>query len=94
MLESKNFKRLTLKTEFVQEICSVHTVKYHFELSLNEHVSGKNIFWSTLIFFGLLLWAKAGKEKNTSHICTADLAQQRNLLQEAFRIDISQCELS
>ena len=28
---------------------SRHTVKYQFEMPLEEHVSGKIIFWSTLI---------------------------------------------
>ena len=37
---------------------TLHTVKYQFQMPIEEHVSGKNIF-------GLLLLAKAGKEKKS-----------------------------
>jgi len=67
-------------------------------MPLEEHVSEKNIFWSTII------GKSRERKKITSHIVllsyqpisTANLAHQgqRHVLQEAFIIDISQCVVS
>ena len=39
----------TVAQNFASQSHKGHTVKYQLEMPLEKHVSGKNIFWSTLI---------------------------------------------